>query len=110
GQNGGPAGRADRVGDEALREAHAFLREAVEVRRLVDLAAVSADGVGGVVVGHDVEDVRPGIGGGERRDGTGQESDHGDEGGYESVHGVRPGDGSNASGDLVESSGPRTGI
>ena len=57
GEDGGAAGRADRVGAEAVGEAHAAVGDAVDVRRLVDAAAVGGDGVGGVVVGHDEEDV-----------------------------------------------------
>ena len=57
GKNGRPAWRADRVGHETVRETHAVMGNAVEVWRLVDLAAVATQGMGGVVVGHDVENV-----------------------------------------------------
>ncbi len=57
GENGGAAGRADGIGAEAIGEAHAAVGDAVDVRRLVDAAAVGGDGVGGMIVGHDVDDV-----------------------------------------------------
>ena len=57
GEDRGAAGRADGVGAEAVGEAHAAVGDAVDVRRLVDAAAVGGDGVGGVIVGHDEEDV-----------------------------------------------------
>ncbi len=64
GEDRGAAGRADGVGAEAIGEAHAAVGDAVDVRRLVDAAAVGGDGVGGVIVRHDVEDVgwRPSLG------------------------------------------------
>ena len=66
GQDAGPAGRADRVDAEAGVQPHALAGDAVEIRRLVDPAAVGADGVCRMVVGHDEQDVRPrGCGGGE---------------------------------------------
>ena len=58
-EDAGPAGRADRVDAEAGIQAHALLGDAVEVRRLVDPAAIGADGVRRMVVGHDVENVGP---------------------------------------------------
>ena len=57
GENDSAARCADRVGDEAPVEAHAFVGEAVEVGRLVDGRAVGAQGAGGVVVGEDKDDV-----------------------------------------------------
>ena len=53
------AGRTDRVRAEAVVQPHALGRQAIDVRRLVDPAAVAADGRRGVVVGHDEQDVRP---------------------------------------------------
>ena len=61
GEDGGPAGGADAVGAEAVVEAHALVGDAVEVGGAVDAAPVAAHGVGGVVVGHDEEDVGTGI-------------------------------------------------
>ena len=57
GEDGGAAGRTDRVGAEAVVEAHATLRDAVEIGRPVDAAAIATHGVRCVVVGHDEEDV-----------------------------------------------------
>ena len=59
GQDRRAAWSADRVGAEAVVEAHPLLGDAVEVGRLVDPAAVAAHGVGCVVVGHYEQDVRP---------------------------------------------------
>ena len=58
GEDHAAAGRADGVRAEAVVEAHALLGDAVDVGRLVDLAAIGADGVRGMVVRHDVQDVR----------------------------------------------------
>ena len=49
------ARRANRVRAEAVVEAHARFRDAVDVRRLIDAAAIRADGVRVVIVRHDVE-------------------------------------------------------
>ena len=57
GHDDAAAGGADGVGDEAVGKAHAAGGEAIDVGGLIDLAAVGADGVGGVVVRHDEEDV-----------------------------------------------------
>src|SRR5690242_3962400 len=43
GENRRAARGADGIDDETILEAHAFVGDAVDVRRLVDLAAVSAD-------------------------------------------------------------------
>src|ERR1035437_5616408 len=57
GKNRGAAGRADGIGAEAVGEANARARDAVDIGRLVDAAAIGGDGVGGVIVRHDVENV-----------------------------------------------------
>jgi len=80
GEQGGAARGANGVGDEAIGEASASLGEAVKVRGLVDLGAVGGDGVLGVVVGKDENDVgRRGLGegGDEQRGCQDEESDHG---------------------------------
>ena len=59
GQDRRAARGADRVGAEAVVEAHPLGRQAVEVRRLVHPAAVRADRVRRVVIGHHEHDVRP---------------------------------------------------
>ena len=43
---------------KTLREHHPLAREAVDVRRLIDLRAIRADRVRGMVVRHDEDDVR----------------------------------------------------
>ena len=58
GQDRRAARRADRIRAKAIVEAHAFVREPVQMRRLVDAAAVGADRMRRVVVGHDEQDVR----------------------------------------------------
>ncbi len=58
GQQNGAARRADRVRDEAVREAHAFTGDAIDVRRLDQVAAVGADRALGMIVRHDEQDVR----------------------------------------------------
>ena len=60
GEDGRPARRADAVRTEAVRESHASRGEPIEVGRRVNAAAVAAQGVCGVVVGHDEYDVWPG--------------------------------------------------
>ena len=50
---------ADRVGDHGPVEPHSPVREAVDVRGLVDDRAVGADGLEGVVVGEHEHDVGP---------------------------------------------------
>ena len=57
GQDAGPARLAQGVGAEAVVESHPLSSDAVEVGGLVDAAAITAHGVGGVIVGHDEEDV-----------------------------------------------------
>ena len=57
GENDAAARRADGIGDETVGEERAALGDAVDVGRLVDLAPIGADGVGGVIVGHDENDV-----------------------------------------------------
>jgi len=54
-----PARRADRVRHKTVMEDHPLGGQAVDLGRLVDLRAVGADRVRGVVVGEDEEDVGP---------------------------------------------------
>ena len=56
GQDGRAARPADRVGDERIPKDRALVRDAVQVRRRVEVA-VRADGPQRVIVGHDVQDV-----------------------------------------------------
>ena len=58
GKNRRPAGSADGVHHIAAIEPKPLRRESVHVRRLVDLAAVGADGVGRMVIRHDEQNVR----------------------------------------------------
>ena len=57
GEQAGPAGTADGVGHETLREDHARIGQAVDVRGLYEPVAIGADGLVRVVVTHDVDDV-----------------------------------------------------
>lgn len=57
GQNGSTRRCAYRVGHIAVIEQHSFLGDAIEVRRVVDSVAVRGYGFGGVVIGHDEQDV-----------------------------------------------------
>ena len=57
GEQAGPAGTADGVGHEALREDHARIRQPVDVRGLDQAVPVGADGLIRVVVAHDIDDV-----------------------------------------------------
>lgn len=66
GEDGGAGGGADGVGHEAVGEAGSLGGKAVDVGCAVDAAAVGGDGVGGVVVGHDEQDVGAGGGLGQR--------------------------------------------
>ena len=58
GQDGCPAGSANRVGAERCVETHALVGDAVKVRRLVYTAAVCRDSVRGVVITHDEHEIR----------------------------------------------------
>src|SRR5216117_3548197 len=49
GEDGRTTRRANRVDDKTIDEPHPFFGDAINTRRLVDLAAVSADGVSRVV-------------------------------------------------------------
>jgi len=60
GEYGRAAGFAQRVGAEAIIEAHAAVGDAVEVRGFIDLRAIATHRVCGVVVGHDEEYVGTG--------------------------------------------------
>ncbi len=59
GQDDRPARGADAVRAEAVLEADALAGDPVDPRRPVESAPVAADGLGGVVVGHDEQDVGP---------------------------------------------------
>ena len=57
-QNHRPAGGADGIRTKAVVETHAFVGDPVEIRRLINLAAVAAHGVRGVIVRHNIDDIR----------------------------------------------------
>jgi hypothetical protein len=61
GKNGRATGRTDGVLDETIAEAHSFFGDAIHVGREIDLAPVCTDGVGGVIIRHDENDVRTGF-------------------------------------------------
>ena len=58
GNDRGAARAADGIDGKAVVKPHASFRQPVEIGSLVDLAAVSADGVRRVIITHDVEDVQ----------------------------------------------------
>ena len=57
-QDGRPAGRADGICAKAVVEPHALRCDTIDVGGLVYPAAIGADGMGRVIVGHDEQDVR----------------------------------------------------
>ena len=57
GQDCRTARGADGVRAEAIRESHSLFREPVDIRCLVDAAAVRRNCVGGMIVGHDEDDI-----------------------------------------------------
>ena len=57
GEHAGAAGGADGVGAEGILEAQAAMGQAIQLRRLVDAAAIGGEGVGRVVIGKDEEEV-----------------------------------------------------
>jgi hypothetical protein len=61
GDDAGPGGRADRVVGERAGEAHPASRQRIDVGCRIEpgqAPPVGPDGLGGVVVGHDEQDVR----------------------------------------------------
>lgn len=56
-QHDRPARGADGVGYKALVEADALPGNAVDIGRLDQRTPIAADGLGGVIVGHDEQDV-----------------------------------------------------
>ena len=61
-EDGGPARGAYPVGAKAVVEPHASPSDPVDVRGLVEAAPIAADGLRGVVVGHDEDNVGRGRG------------------------------------------------
>ena len=57
GEEDGPAGSADGIGDETVLEQGAFPCQPVDVRCFDKCASIAADGLLGMVVRHDKEDV-----------------------------------------------------
>ena len=76
GQDRGAARRADRVNAEDPVKPHPVACQPVEVGRLVDLTAVRANGVRGVVVGHNEENIGALGGGAHTGDADPREGDH----------------------------------
>ena len=58
-QDNGPARPTDRVGTEGVVESNALVGQPIEIGRLIDLAAIGRDGMRGMVVAHDVDDIGP---------------------------------------------------
>ena len=57
-QNGGAAGRANRIGYIAMIKPHAFICQPIQIRRMIDTAAITADGFGSMIICHDKQDIR----------------------------------------------------
>lgn len=57
GQNGRARRCADTVGDVAVIEQHAFVRDPIQIRGIVDAGTIARDRLAGVVVCHDEYDV-----------------------------------------------------
>ena len=81
GQDRRPARRADGISREHVCEQRAVAREPIDVRGLVDVRAVGANRMGGVIVRHDEHDVRTIGAAGDHRD-TGED----EPGKYEPEH------------------------
>ena len=56
-QDGRPARAANRIGAKTIIETHSLGRDPIQIGGLVDAAAVTAHRVGGVVVGHDKQNI-----------------------------------------------------
>jgi hypothetical protein len=61
-EDGGPARGAYPVGAKAVVKPHTFPGDPVDVRGLVEAASITADGLRGVVVRHDEDDIGRGRG------------------------------------------------
>lgn len=59
GEDGGTAGRTDTVGAETVVKTHPAIGDTIQIGRLIDAAAVTTHGMGGMVVRHDKDDVGP---------------------------------------------------
>ncbi len=59
GQDAGPARAADGIGAEIIPEKSPLAGDPVDIRRLVDFRAISANGLVGVIVGEKKNDIRP---------------------------------------------------
>ena len=57
GQNRGPAGCAKTISTKGVFKAHSFLCQSVDVGRFVNFASVGTDSIGGVIIGHDENDI-----------------------------------------------------
>jgi hypothetical protein len=58
GQYDGPAGGADGIGAEAVGKTHTLVSDSVEIGRLIDFAAVTAQGMRSMVIRHYKYNVR----------------------------------------------------
>src|SRR5262245_46054710 len=58
GEDTGPAWTTQRVGHVAAIEPHSFRRDPIDIRRLIELAAISAHSLVAVIITHDEQDVR----------------------------------------------------
>jgi hypothetical protein len=57
GEQNGPAGSANRVGDKTIGEQSAFLGNTVDARCLHQFATVSTDGLLGMIIGENDENI-----------------------------------------------------
>lgn len=59
GEEGGPAGRADRIGNEGVGEARSFRSKVIQVGDFIDLRAICGNSVlGMILLGHQWKDER----------------------------------------------------
>lgn len=88
GEKAGATRRAVTGGGVGVAEHHAGLREAIEIRRLVEIAALPADVLPTEIVGEDEDDVGRASGSGsvEERDAKDGSDQRDDEGGEETAH------------------------
>src|SRR6266850_1010470 len=57
GENARAARAANRVYRETVQESHSLFGDTIQIRRLIDLASITAHRMGRMIVGHDEEDI-----------------------------------------------------
>jgi hypothetical protein len=58
---GSPGRRADGIGNARVGKQHAFIGEAIDIGRLDQLVRIGADGLIGMIIGHDEKNIRFGL-------------------------------------------------